>query len=219
MAIKITLLGAGNPCVSPQVLAALATYFGERPLDVCLYDPDPERLDLHARLARFLAEHGTTRYPIMDTVDLESALMDTSLLLGALDDNGAQRIASPRPHSKPLKKRLPNEWSFEEQPLEDELPKLPEEEARTRAAEAVHLAGGPEMLVMVGTNLGPGPHVLSHLPELGWPSQPILEDVGALPHLILRWVRGDDSIANLLVENEQSPLKGWIDRWMVTVSD
>lgn len=71
---SVAVLGVGDLRHGPPVLAALATYFGERPLEVVLYDPSPEILDAMHRLARAFFKVSDARHAIVSTTDLDEAI-------------------------------------------------------------------------------------------------------------------------------------------------
>lgn len=71
---SVAVLGVGSLRFGPPVLAALATYFGERPLEVVLYDERPEILDAMHRLARSFFKIRDARHAIVSTTDLDEAI-------------------------------------------------------------------------------------------------------------------------------------------------
>lgn len=60
----LLVVGAGNPYVSPNLLGTLASYFGERSLELRLYDPSAEMVDLFDRLARVLFKLGKSQHSV-----------------------------------------------------------------------------------------------------------------------------------------------------------
>lgn len=71
---SVAVLGVGELGFGPPVLAALATYFGERPLEVVLYDENEEILDAMHRLARSFFKVSDARHAILSTTDLDEAI-------------------------------------------------------------------------------------------------------------------------------------------------
>lgn len=71
---SVAVLGVGELRFGPPVLAALATYFGERPLELVLYEPNEEILDAMHRLARSFFKVTDARHAIVSTSDLDEAI-------------------------------------------------------------------------------------------------------------------------------------------------
>jgi hypothetical protein len=58
------------------VIASLATYFGERPLEIVLFDADEERLDLFDRFARLCFAMMKSTHTLRATSEFEEAVED-----------------------------------------------------------------------------------------------------------------------------------------------
>lgn len=89
--LRLAVLGVGSMRSGPATMAALAGFFGERPLDIRLHDADPERLDLVDRLARTffgveMAEHG-----LRFSEEPEEMLDGADAVIFALGRNHARR--------------------------------------------------------------------------------------------------------------------------------
>ncbi len=72
--LTVAVLGVGDLRFGPPALAALAGYFGERPLEVVLQHDDAEILDAMHRLARAFFKVGNARHAIVSTTDLDEAI-------------------------------------------------------------------------------------------------------------------------------------------------
>ncbi len=79
--LKVAVLGIGHPRYGVSVLASLATYFGERPLDIRLYDSDPEFLDLFERFGRLLFRTARNPQPLVAANDPVEALADADRVI------------------------------------------------------------------------------------------------------------------------------------------
>jgi hypothetical protein len=182
--ITLAIIGAGNVrCIGP-VLATLASYFGERPLDVVLYDPDEERLDLFDRLARTFFAFTKSGNTLVSTPDADEALADAQLVIVQLDLHGA---------SKALGRRRSESRSVISQALDRLLSNAsPSAEVLSLMDESVSLP-------------------LPAFRRLGWP-KPLreAEEVG-VPHQALRWIHGEEYPFDFFAEHEDSPLKLWLD--------
>lgn len=82
---KLVVLGAGNLRCSPAVIGSLGSYYGERPLEVWLFDSREERLDLFDRLARVAFEDTTVEHRLLATTDLKEALDGADIVILALE--------------------------------------------------------------------------------------------------------------------------------------
>jgi malate/lactate dehydrogenase len=69
--VKLAVMGAGSVRCTVPVLATLATYFGERPLEVALYDADEERLDLFDRFARTIFVANNNQHTVTASAEYE----------------------------------------------------------------------------------------------------------------------------------------------------
>lgn len=86
MSLGVTLIGAGTMPIAPPVLGGLAQYFGERPLDIRLYDPSPDFLDISSRIASSLFLMSKSTHAITAYESLETALEYADLALFMVPD-------------------------------------------------------------------------------------------------------------------------------------
>jgi len=181
--ITVAVIGAGNVRCTPQVLATLASYFGERPLNIVLYDADAERLDLFDRLARtFLAFTRSTNM-LSSTEDPDEALATADRVIVQLDDNGARKLLKLTRRASlkmdaALKKALSNL-----SPVAEVLSLMPE---------------GVEL-------------PLSRYRTMLWPFLDKSFEEVAVPHQALRWIHGEEYPFDFFAEHEDSPLKAWLN--------
>lgn len=164
---RLVVLGIGNLDVGPFVVGALATYFGERPFDVVLYDKDAEKLELFGRFAQVAFQFNRTPHDLMVTTDLAEAIASVWRLV----------VCLPIPY---------------EQEIED------------LASEFQTVC----VIRPVGTNYGDlmtNAAIVAEVPRLD------REERRAMPHQILRWVRGEDYLHEFFREHEASPIKSWLD--------
>ena len=185
-AVPIVVLGAGNlPCAVP-VIASLASYFGERPLEVRLWDADPERLDLLDRLARVCFAAASSTHVLKALEDPEEACEAGFAAIVTLDEHGATRY---------LRLAGPAAGERMADALRHITDSLPEEAS---------------VLDVVG--------VVEHRPAervLAWPEPLHPMALRMFPHQILRWIRGDEYVVDLLSTHEASPIKAWLDSLVV----
>lgn len=162
---RLAVLGAASLRYGPTVCGGLACYFGERPLEIRFWDPDPERLDLFDLFARYLFKLNKTPHLLISTENVEESLADVDRVVVALDEYGASRYRPGADVSEAV------------EALREEFP------AR---AQVLDLRFDPTILA------------------------PTEEEVRALPHDIMRYLRGDDWAYEFLREQEGSPVKVWL---------
>lgn len=74
--VKLAVIGAGSLEQAIPMVASLATYFGERPLEITFYHPEEERLDLVDRFARLCFLMTKSTHSLRSTIRLEEAMED-----------------------------------------------------------------------------------------------------------------------------------------------
>ncbi|MBL8047827.1 MAG: hypothetical protein JNJ45_04010 [Chthonomonas sp.] len=147
----VVVLCAGDMVVGPQVVGALATYFGERPLTVSFWDEEPEREALIRSLAIAAFEgNGSTHQQFFGEIDVALAEAILVLRCAGEDFRPAPSSAVPQFDLTPLC-------------LDD-----------------------------------------------SWPRE-LTVDLSLVPHQLLRWIRQDDPIQQLLIDHDASPLHDLLD--------
>ena len=71
---KLCILGAGNLFLGANLFAAVACYFGERPLEVRFHDDHNEFLNLNFELAYLLHKLNRSSHQLLYTPDLQEAI-------------------------------------------------------------------------------------------------------------------------------------------------
>lgn len=185
--VGIAILGAGNIEISPPVVASLASYFGERPLELRLYDGDEERLDLLDRMARACFILNKTPHSVFSSLDVNEVLHETDRVILQVDAHGAKRS---------LKGKQGLSAMSEAEMICASLAKLMEHAPEN--VETLSLQG-PDVTIPLGLYR-----------RLDWPVVKG-DEVQWMPHQILRWIRGEEPIYEILAEHDKSPLKAWLD--------
>jgi hypothetical protein len=183
--VNLAILGAGNVRCSPPVLATLASYFGERPLDIALYDADEERLDLFDRVGRTFFAVTKTPNTLASTTDPAEALAEAALVIVQTDAHCLSRAIGQKPDStapgvveRAFKRILANL-----SPLAEVLSLLP-----------------AEVKLPVG-----------RYRHIEWPDELTEPERVAAPHQALRWIHGEEYPFEYFATREDSPLKLWLD--------
>jgi hypothetical protein len=167
----------------PATIAALATYFGERPLDVRLYDSDPQRLDLFDRFARgcFLVQDCS--HTVMSTTDPSEALRGANGVIFHVGLNCARKLGNSSAPDADL--------------VRDVLAKLVNEVPEE--AEVLSLQVNRDALPMSGCRYLPSEEPLTD------------EERTQRTFQILRWLRGEEPVLAYLGQYERSALKAWLE--------
>jgi hypothetical protein len=194
--MRLAVLGAGSVRCSPAVVASLANYFGERPVEICLYDADEERLDLFSRFAKVCCTITRSQHLVCATADLDEALEAVDLLIVQVGENCARKF---------LKTRTDLLGGF---PLELE--------ERERVLTVAIKAMVPESLIAKGSVLSlvreSAPDALPMSDTIvGWPPEIEWEVRYKVAHQVLRWVRGDEHPGEWLSAFDRTPLREWLD--------
>lgn len=182
------MLGIGNVDCGPAIIGALANYFGERPLDVVLWDADPERLDLFARFALAAFSFNNNAHEVFATTDAAEALFEPWRIILSLDGHCAKKLLG----------------------LAGTAGKPAPAHVRSLAVQAIEKLGTSNATILsllepeVAVSIGP----YYRLPP---PPPPNDEQRTQWPHQIHRWIREDEFMWGFLHEHEQSPIKSWLD--------
>jgi hypothetical protein len=188
--MRLAILGAGSVRCSPAVLASLATYFGERPLEIRMYDSDLERLDLFDRLARLCFIMTKNDHSLMSTTDPVECTEGAERVILQVGENCARKYLK---ESHRMGIANLGAEAMIEQAVEELFGTVPFE------AEVLSLER-PEIAVP-----------RDHYYRLDWITEPSRGQRQAFPHQALRWIRGEEYTHDFLREHERSPLKSWLD--------
>src|SRR5579863_7454654 len=187
---RIAVLGAGSVRCMPSIAGSLAAYFGERPLEVSLFDGDEERLDLFDRLCRVLFTFNRAGHGLSATLDPIEAMDGAERVVLCIGQNCAVKyFRAARKGGVATAVGLG---------LVDQLVEVV----------AASIPDPVEVLSL----LRDGPSVpLPHYRMLDWPPEPSPGARAATPHQILRFLNGEEYPHELLSEAEDSPLKAWLE--------
>lgn len=202
--MRLAILGIGSVRCGPPVISALTTYFGERPLEVRLFDADEERLDLFERLARVCFQEENNEHDLLATSDVGEALERADQAILMVGENCARKFLM-------RELRPPEEEEDESIPIflegtRDELIGR----ATTEMLEFLP-DGAPILTMLRGEGIRFSSTRLLEISRLPWPPEPPEEDRWRIPHQILRWIRGDDPLFGFLEAYMDSPMKQWLN--------
>lgn len=184
----LTILGAGSVQYAPAVIGSLASYYGERPLDVRLFDADEERLDLFDRLARLVFEGTSVDHSVKASEYPDEALEDSLLVVLSVDENCARKFLR--------RERL-------------EVPADPEEAIQAAVDHLVPMIPDDALVL----SLMPSNVTVSRdtYYRLAWPPSIDANGMLAIPMQVLRWLNDEEMFYPLIEDNERSPFKQWLD--------
>lgn len=207
-ATKLVILGAGSVRCSPPVIASLATYFGERPLEIVLYDADEERVDLFDRLARLCFRMTEATHEISYCLDPAEALSGADRVVLQVGTNCARKylkaagllvLAEPEIEAAGSVQKD----GFEIAPSDDRLIQLAIDQYLKLAPEEVQVLSLQRLGIVLPEE--------ERFRSVEWPPELGLADRVSVPHQALRYIKGEDYPHTLLQQNERSPLKAWLD--------
>lgn len=206
---RIAVLGIGSVRCAPAILGALGTYFGERELEVRLFDADAERLDLFDRLGRLCLLVGEAPHRRTAHDDWREALETADAAILCIGENCARHMLGVRKIVEPAEDDAPSPMAQRARTRREVLvPRATgsREDALAAACEPVFAAlQGVRTLSLVRDAIAP-------FESWPWPAPPTEAERRALPHQVLRWVRGEDPVRQLLDAHADSPLRAWLDR-------
>ena len=185
---RLTILGAGSVRCAPPILGSLASYYGERPLEVRLYDADAERLDLFDLLARVVVEDTNVEHGVRSYADPVEALEGAHYVVLAVGENCARKYLRQAGRVVPVDAY----------------------EARREAVIAMLDAMPPDAIVL---NLLP-PEIsipVETYYRVAWPPDLDEDARRAVPLQVLRWLHREDTLYDLIEANDRSPFKRWLD--------
>jgi hypothetical protein len=186
--IKVAILGAGSVRCTPPVISSLGTYFGERPLEVRLYDADEERLDLMDRLARHCFRMTEATHTVLYRPDYKEALEEVDRIVLQVGRNCARKFQ---------KVKFPGN--------------LKQEDAMISKTLATMLESAPAEADVLSLERKTVSIPTSFYRRMDWPGEPTDEQLRWMPHQILRWIKAEEQIYEFLKEQEDSPFKAWLD--------
>jgi hypothetical protein len=184
--IKVAVLGAGSTRCTIPVIASLAVYFGERPLEISLYDSDEERLDLFDRFARLCFLMTRSTHSLKATTDYHEALAGADRVIIQIGENCAR---------KELGVAAVGREANDVELLAVELiePALP------LGAEVLDLMNSSRALAQGSSFVE------------DWPLPPESEKPYVVALQVLRWLNGEEYPFEVFNEQEKSPVKQWLD--------
>lgn len=225
---RIVVLGAGSVRCGPLVVATLAAWKPRLPVEVCLFEPCEERLDLMDRLLHRYLDFFDSTHGAMATSDLLEACLGASGAVLTLHEEaarrmvggGAQSVAQVDPFADgggswlgDLNRPTPPERlsAFTREMLARPVPIAETRATVIERAAALCLQALPVdariISLMRGVML---PASVAHV-YAAWPAPISQQRKDAVPHEILRLIHGEDPLAEVAERVAESPLVDWLD--------
>ncbi|HLK14568.1 MAG TPA: hypothetical protein VKT78_07160 [Fimbriimonadaceae bacterium] len=187
---RIAVLGAGSVRCMPAVAGAFAAYFGERPLEVHLFDGDEERLDLFDRFCRVLFTFNRAGHSLAATLDPLEAMEGATRMVLCFDQHCAVR------YFRAVRKG--GVATGQGVRLVDQLIEVLAPSISDRV-EVLSLLGSAHRIP------------LPHYRRLEWPPEPTAAEAASTPHQILRFLNGEEYPHELLNLATDSPVRAWLE--------
>ncbi len=185
--MRIAVLGIGHPECGLPVIGALATYFGERPLELRLYDPDPELLDLYDRLARLAFKVTRSTHQLLANEDPTEALEDASRVVLQISSRSARAF---------VKQNGPKHRTIDD-PVQFTIGEL--------------LAAVPLEARVLSLQCEPLEYPIGVFQVDGWPPRIEKALIPGVLHQIHRYLLDDEPLFDVFRDGEAAPLKGWLE--------
>lgn len=185
-AMQVAVFGIGGLTFGPGIVGGLATYFGERPLSVRLFDADEERLDFMYRFLRTCCVFNQNDVELYMTTDPREAALDATRMILSVEPNCAAKF------------------------LKVQAPEGRDSYLIGSALEAIFASVTVTAPVL---SLLP-PEIAVPLPtyyRLESPLPMLDGDPMSWPHQILRWINADEYPVEFLQLHRTSPLRAWLD--------
>lgn len=184
--MQVAVLGIGGLTFGPGIVGSLATYFGERPLSVRLFDADEERLDFMFRFLRTCCLFNKNQVDIYSTTDPVETVLDATHVILSVEPNCAMKYLKVRASEERDAYLIGSaiEGIFQQAPFSAPLLSLLPPEVPIPVHQYYRLHSGLPM--MEGE-------------PMTW------------PHQILRWINADEYPIEFLQGHSKTPLKSWLD--------
>ncbi|MHB8636499.1 MAG: hypothetical protein ACYC96_08505 [Fimbriimonadaceae bacterium] len=187
---QIAILGAGSVRCMPAVAGALASFFGERPLEVRLFDGDEERLDLLDRYCRLLFTFNRAGHTLSATLDPVEAIDGVERIVLCVGQNCAIKYFRAA--------RKGGVATGDGVGLVEQLVEVL----------AASIPDRVEVLSLLGERFAVP---LPRYRQLDWPPPPSAKVRTAVPHQLLRFLNGEEYPHALLADATNSPVKAWLE--------
>lgn len=221
------VVGIGNLRCGPPILATLARFYPDYPLGVRLYDANEERLDLMDQLGRILLDQWNSEVHVRTSSDLAETLNGITDLIICLSEDCARRMAgNSQAKSLDFFEDQEREAFFGGDPNRPTPTHQLSEQTRRQLVAPTEEGGDrhkylQEAWMRIHSMLDPSVRILNltrefELPAgvahdaLEWPPALSESQRSVRPHEILRYLRGDERIEDLIQDVAENPLMMWL---------
>lgn len=211
----------------PPVLSALATWSPDDLVTIKLFDANEERLDLFDRFIRECLDKANTEHVVMATSQPEEALAQATDVLFCVHEDCARRLFGrnePNLYDPPTPENVRDQVRGD--PNSPTPPhKLSQQTHSILSSPALNGMSREDVLTKALASLigmvPPTARILSlergvDLPthrehqKLEWPTEVPERDLPVVPHQILRWIHGEETLDVFLNEQRANPIAIWL---------
>jgi hypothetical protein len=223
----IVVLGAGSLRCGPPVVATLAAWKPVRPVEVCLFEPCEERLDLMDRLLHRCLDYFDSPHRTMSTSQLPEACLGATAAVFALHEEAARRmVGGTTPSVARVGPSCDSEGAWHGDLNRPTPPDRLSASTREMLARPLPIAETRALVVQRSADLclrtlpsrarimslmrgvllpGTVPHVFAT-----WPPHLSAQRKESVPHEVLRLIHGEDPVSEIAGLVEDSPLVDWL---------
>ena len=226
---SVSLIGVGSLRCGPPVLSSIAGLCLESPLELRLYDANEERLDLMDRFAKRVFELTQSHHDVLYRPDLDEALDGTDAVVLSLYEDCARRMTGrtsarfliqddPEDGNKlydlyggDMNKPTPMTEVSEMTLAALSSPDLEEQTKDEALGAAMELVldkvEGAKLLILSRSTVVDEPRART---ISNWPDPLSEEDEVSMPHMILRWLNGDQELDDKFMKFGRSQFAEWL---------
>lgn len=222
----VSILGAGNLRCGPLVLASLATWTPDDLVTIKLFDASEERLDLFDRFLRECIDRATTEHVVMAMSSVHEALDGSTDAVFCVHEDCARRMMGrlqpelfdpkgpevDQYRGDPNRPTPPENLSRQTQTfLSSPIDRGETREEAISQALATMLEHVPEGCRLLSLERGVALPTTREYLQLDWPDALSEVEKPTVPHQVLRWIQGDDSLEVLLETAKTTPMAQWLN--------
>lgn len=226
----VLVAGSGSLRSTPPTIASLAAFAPDHEVEVRLWDPNPEKLDLFDRFARACLEVTKLGHTVRSFDNPVEAFEEAEAVIFTMTEGSARRFLAPPPDADPQEEPEPEapatnvlEFGYGDRNRPTPRSRLSpairailhhpdltvgREDALRMALErlALLIPEKADVLNLMRGAMVPGGRGI----HLDYPDPLTEEQVKAMPHQILRWIQGDAGLSACVEGCRRSPVMRWL---------
>jgi hypothetical protein len=221
---RLAILGFGNMELGGAICASLANFYGERPLEIRVWDPIKERADIMARVLRYFFKSVGLEHQVYSMASMSDVMFEPNAVIICLGRESVDprnlNLTEPfvmkrknpyLTHTEPIKFLSGNNEQIVTNtvllsPLEAEHI----EQDHTVLVERLFLEKLLELRGAVPVKISVFDVCLSV--QNGWPPAPAESSGMPFKFQTLRWINKEEHPAQYIYGERESPLVSWLNR-------